>query len=270
MQRPNSQGWLHGVARRACETATLAWAALAIGAAIALPAQASPQLLRIETIRAQPFGYENALGSGGMLYEMGNLIANKAGLPSRNTVVPFARTAVSLREGSADMVLRTSNEELAVTAIQLAPVLTLPAVVLSKANAPYKDLADLEGATVTVPRGFPLDARLSAIKGIKFQLVDSSERAVQMLLAGRVNAIYGSNLGLYGAARRQQVRLREFSKPIMLESQVFWLHVSRKTATPPLLQALKNGVTAAQRDGSLDEIVKHYAALLKDEPDSQP
>lgn len=246
---------LTGISRRA----------LVLALVLACPAFGQTRVLRIETIKSEPFGYESAAGPGGMMYEIGNLIAERAGLPSRTKVVPYARTVVSLREGEADMVLRFSNDELTQVAHQVAPVLSLPTMVVGTSRAHIRTLADLAGANVAVSRSFPMDSHLAAVRGIKFQQVDSNEKAVRMLRAGRVDAIYGSSLGIFGAAQKQGVGSGEFSKPILLEGQHFWLHLSRKTATPELVEALRSGVEAAKRDGSIAKIWRRYSGVLNDD-----
>lgn len=231
----------------------------AVGAATAAHAA---QALRIETIRSAPFGLVGPGGAGGLMYEVGNLIAERAGLHAVNQVVPYARTVVSLREGSADMVIRFSNDELAEVAVQVARVMPMPTVVLSVAGSRVERLQDLAGATVAVARSAPLDPRLEAVPGIRFERVQNNEMLVRMVLAGRVAAAFGSRLGLLGAVHQLQLPADRFAPPLLVGSQDFWLHVSRKTATPALLDALRRGLESAQRDGSIERIRRRYEAQL--------
>jgi ABC-type amino acid transport substrate-binding protein len=226
------------------------------------PIQAAPEPLHIETIQSAPFGHVDANGApSGMMFEIGNLIAERAGLTAQNLVVPYARTVVSLRTGSADMVIRFSNEELLEVAVQVERVLSMPTVVISLAGARVTRLADLAGATVAVARSAPLDPELAAVPGIRFELVQNNEMSVRMVAAGRVKAAFGSRLGLLGAAHHLGLAER-FAPPLALGSQDFWMHVSRKTATPALIEALRRGLASAQRDGSLEQIHRRYEAEL--------
>lgn len=223
-------------------------------------AGAAPDTLRIETIQSAPFGVVDAAGSSGMMYEIGNLIAERAGLKAVNQIVPYARTVVSLRNGSADMVIRFSNEELAEVAVQVARVLPMQTVVLSLAASKVERLAELAGATVSVARSAPLDARLEAVPGIHFDRVQNNEMSVRMLVAGRVRAAFGSRLGLLGAAHRLDVPPDRLAPPLVVGVQDFWLHVSRKSATPELVEALHRAVESVQRDGSIEQIRRRYEA----------
>ena len=130
-------------------------AALTTGLA---PAHAAnePGLLRIETIQSEPFGRVGPQGASGLMVDIGLLIAQRAGLAVEHRVVPYARTVLSLQNGTADMVLRFTNDELKVVALQVAPVLPLPTVVVSRRESPVQRLDELTGLSLAVPRSFPM------------------------------------------------------------------------------------------------------------------
>lgn len=215
-----------------------------------------PFVLRIETIQSEPFGRIGPQGPSGLMYDVGNLIARRAELASRNRVVPYARTVVSLESGESDMVLRFSNADLRAVAHQVAPVLDLPTVLVSRREAPLRRLDDLSGRTLAVPRSFPLPDVLADRTGLSLRSVNNNEHAIQMLMGGRVDAAYGSNLGLFGAARGLGLRMSAFARPLPVEHQTFWLHLSRRSATPALIERLTRAVEALQRDGDIDRLYR--------------
>lgn len=217
----------------------------------AWPVWADPEVLRIETIQSEPFGRLGPQGPGGLMFDIGQLIAQRAGLAAENHVVPYARTVLSLQNGSADMVLRFSNDELRAVAHQVAAVLPLPTVVVSRQDAPVQRLEDLPGLSLAVPRSFPMPEKLTALSGLRLQPVNNNEHAIQMLMTRRVDAAYGSNLGLFGAARGLGVPMQSFARPVVVEQQSFWLHLARRRATPELIERLARAVESLHRDGSI-------------------
>lgn len=229
--------------RTACAATLLAW--------LTASQAGEPAVLRIETIQSESFGRIGPDGPGGLMYELGNLIAQRAGLAFENHVVPYACTVLSMRYGSCDMVLRFSNDELLAVAHQVAPVLALPTVVVSRREAPVLRLEDLSRLSLAVPRSFPLPESLA---GLRLQWVNSNEHAIQMLMGRRVDAAYGSNLGLFGAARGLGLRMQAFAQPIVVERQSFWLHLSRRNATPQLIERLTRAVESLHRDGSISRL----------------
>ncbi|MDR7268738.1 ABC-type amino acid transport substrate-binding protein [Pelomonas saccharophila] len=225
-------------------------------------------VLRIETIQSEPFGRAGPPGPGGLMYDIGNLIAQRAGLAVRNRVVPYARTVLSLQDGVSDVVLRFSNDELKAVAQQVAPVLTLPTVVVSRRDAPLRRLEDLAHLSLAVPRSFPMPEELVSLAGLRVQAVNNNEHSIQMLMGRRVDAAYGSNLGLFGAARGLGLRMEEFARPLLVERQTFWLHLSRRSATPELIDRLTKAVESLQRDGSIARL--YQRALLEFGDDRMP
>lgn len=217
-------------------------------------AAAEPFVLRVQTIQSEPFGRVGPQGAGGLMYEIGQLIAERAGLAVENQVVPYARTVLSLQNGSADMVLRFSNDELRAVAHQVAPVLPLPTVLVSRREAPVQRLDALSHLALAVPRSFPMPESLTGLPGLRVQWVNNNEHAVQMLVGGRVDAAYGSNLGLFGAARGLGLRMQAFARPLVVERQTFWLHLSRRSATPELIERLTKAVESLHRDGSITRL----------------
>lgn len=234
----------------------LCLAGLLAGLPLQRAAAAEPAVLRIQTIQSEPFGRVGPQGAGGLMYEIGQLIAQRAGLAAENHVVPYARTVLSLQNGSADMVLRFSNDELKAVAHQVAPVLALPTVLVSRREVPMPRLEALSQLSLAVPRSFPMPESLTGLAGLRLQWVNNNEHAIQMLMGGRVDAAYGSNLGLFGAARGLGLRMQAFARPLLVERQTFWLHLSRKSATPALIEQLAKAVEALHRDGSINRLYR--------------
>lgn len=252
-------GETSGCRRRTCTVSLLAW--LAGGAAGA----AEPNVLRIETIQSEPFGRVGPQGPSGLMYDIGMLIAQRAGLAAENRVVPYARTVLSLQNGASDMVLRFSNDEIKAVAHQVAPVLALPTVLVSRREAPLLRLADLSRLSLAVPRSFPMPDELLNLTGLRLQWVNNNEHAIQMLMSHRVDAAYGSNLGLFGAARGLGLRMQEFARPVVVERQSFWLHLSRRSATPALIERLAKAVESLHRDGSITRLYQRALAEFGDD-----
>ncbi|WP_293502901.1 ABC transporter substrate-binding protein [Roseateles sp.] len=234
----------------------LAW----LGAATVRAAE--PAALRMETIQSEPFGRMGPQGPGGLMYDIGLLIALRAGLVVENHVVPYARTVLSLHNGTSDLVLRFSNDELKAVAHQVAPVLALPTVVVSRREAPLLRLQELSQRSLAVPRSFPLPESLA---GLHLQSVNSNEHAIQMLMSRRVDAAYGSNLGLFGAARGLGLRMQAFARPLVVERQTFWLHLSRRSATPALIERLAQAVASLHQDGSINRLYRRALAEFGDD-----
>jgi polar amino acid transport system substrate-binding protein len=215
--------------------------------------------LIIRTIAITPFGFLDSAGKPtGIMYEIGNRIAQEAGLSYQNALTPYARTVLDLEYGNADVILRYNNTELPQIAHQVISVLALPSVVVSKNPSRYLSLADLRGKNVGILRGGNFDAAFAADTAIKKYPVNDYEQALKMIMADHLDAVIGSNIGVYYTAQKLGISPRELSPPLVLSTQHFVLHFSKKTANEQLLKDLKAAVERLQAQDAFTPIINKY------------
>ena len=223
----------------------------------ALPVQA--RQLCIATIESLPFGYADADGRPtGIMYEVANRIVEEAGMTAINRIVPYARTVHELERGDCDFVLRYTSETLEQVAVQVAPIVSLPTIVLSAAGNPFRSLAELRGKTVGVMRGGRFDDAFDADPAIKKFDTNNYEQTMRMVMAKRLDAGIGSNVGLYFNAARAGIRPEQLAPPLVLSDKTFYLHFSKKTADDKTLAALSDAVKRLQARGDIRKIIKKY------------
>ncbi|MYN08767.1 substrate-binding periplasmic protein [Pseudoduganella aquatica] len=215
--------------------------------------------MRIVTIESAPFGFYGGDGqASGMMYEIGNLIAQEAGLPHVNRIVPYPRTVAMIASGDADVVLRYTNPELSAAALQVAEVLSLPTIVVGRPALKLTSLSDLRGKFVGVPRSGRFDEAFDERDDItKYPLAGYSQM-LKMLMAGRIDAGIGSSVGIYYNAHILGISKERLGKPLMLGTRKFELHFSKKTATAETVSAIKIAVQRLQSRGAINEIVEKY------------
>ncbi|QTA93959.1 substrate-binding periplasmic protein [Desulfonema magnum] len=110
--------------------------------------------LRIDTIQLPPFGFFTEDGrSTGFLYDMGSRIAEEAGFPYKNRIVPFARMVMELEQGRADFGLFFRSEKNDKIIIPVLHIASFKNVVISLKDTKYKSLESLHGKLVARVRG---------------------------------------------------------------------------------------------------------------------
>lgn len=215
--------------------------------------------LRIVTIESAPFGFVGKDGKPtGMMYEIGNLIATEAGFTYTNQITPYARSAHMVARGDADFVLRYRSTELAEGAIPVAGVLSLPTIVVGKPALKCRSLADLRGKVVGTPRGGRFDDAFDAESEIqKYQVSDYSQM-LKMLMNDRIDAALGSSIGLFYNAYLLGIKKEQFGKPLVLSTQTFELHFSKKTADDETIAALRAAVARLKSRNEVRKVVDRY------------
>lgn len=219
--------------------------------------QARP--LRIETIAVEPLGFVGADGKPtGIMFEIGNRIAEEAGFAYTNTIVPYARTAVNLQSGAADFVMRYGNEQILESSIRVASIVKGTNIIVGPATAHYKTLADLHGKSVGVMRGGSFYDGFDADKAIKKVAVGDYLQMLKMLQAGRFDACLGSTAGIYYTAHKLGIKPDQLSAPWVLNSKDLELFYSKKTADEKTITALKLALEKLKESGEIRKIISKY------------
>lgn len=219
--------------------------------------------LHIVTIDSAPFGIQGVDGKPtGMMYEISNLIATEAGFSYTNEILPYGRTVLSVASGDADFVIRYGSPELTSVAIQVARVLGLPTIVVSKPSFKFRTLSDLRGKTVGVMRSGRFDDDFEADAAILKYRVNDYPQALRMLMADRFEAGIGSSVGLYYNAHVMGIKKEQLGKPLVLSTQYFELHFSKKTANDETIAALKSAVARLEKRGDIKNVVNKYLSTF--------
>ncbi len=222
------------------------------------------QTLKIETINVAPFGFIGKDGKPtGMMFEISNRIAQEADLKYTNEIIPYARTIFDLKIGTADFVLRFSNDELPAIAVPLVSIITMTTIILSKADAPYASLNDLDKKLVGVVRGGKFDEDFDNKTAINKVQVNDYAQMLKLLMRGRIDACIGTNVGLYYNAKQLGINPEMLSLPMQLSSKEFILHFSRKNADIQTMNKLKESVEKLKVKGEIRQIVNKYMGDFK-------
>jgi ABC-type amino acid transport substrate-binding protein len=215
--------------------------------------------LRIETINGPPWGFVGSDGQPtGMMYEIGSRIAQEAGFSYSNTLVPYARTAFDIENGSADFILRFGNEQMARGAIPVATIVTMPVILIGPKGTHYKSLKELHGKTVGVVRSSSYVAQFDSDSAIKKYAVNDYVMMATMLSMHRLDGGVGASAGLYYGAYMAGVPREQLGEPLVLGHNDFVLFFSRKTANPETIKALKAAVDKLTASGEIHKIVNKY------------
>ncbi|WP_219114289.1 ABC transporter substrate-binding protein [Janthinobacterium sp. UMAB-56] len=233
--------------------------AIVVVTVLAQPCQAINETLKIETIHGPPWGFiANDGRPTGMMYEIGNRIAEVAGLSYTNSLVPYPRTAADIENGSADMTIRFGNEQMTRGAVAVGIVLSMPIILVGPAGKNYSKLSELHGKTVGVVRTSNYVAQFDTDNLIQKYPVNDYLTMAKMLAMRRLDAGIGSSVGLFYGASMAGVKAEEIGVPLVLGSNDFIVFLSRKTARPETILALKEAIRKLSANGEMKQIMGKY------------
>lgn len=228
--------------------------------AIALPAIS--ETLKIVTIDGAPWGFVGVDGKPtGIMYEIGNRIAAKAGFDYTNTLVPYPRTAVEIERGSADFILRFGNDQMRRDAVAVASIVAMPIILIGPARTRFDSLHKLHGKTVGVIRTSKYVEQFDSDTAIQKYAVKDYMTMARMLAMRRLDAGVGSSVGLFYGAYTAGVKPEELGIPIVLGDNEFILFYSKKAAKPETIKVLKEAVGKLIASGEIAQIIDRYTKV---------
>lgn len=227
---------------------------------LALPGHALGEPLKIATILGPPWGFMGSDGHPtGMMYEIGNRIAEVAGLRYTNSLVPYPRTAADIENGSADMTIRFGNDQMTRGAVPAGVVVSMPVILVGPSGKNYSKLSELRGKTVGVVRTSKYVEQFDTDNAIQKYPVNDYVTMAKMLAMRRLDAGVGSSMGLFYGAYMAGVKPDDIGVPLVLGSNDFILFVSKKTAKPETTRALKEALDKLSASGEIKQIMSKYS-----------
>lgn len=231
-------------------------------AALALLAAAvchSATPLRIATIDGPPWGFVGADGKPtGMMFDIGNRIAQEAGLAYTNQLIPYARIAPDMARAKTDLVLRFSSEEMVAVATPLVSVVTMPVIAIGPAGRQFKTLEDLRGLTVGVVRKSRYTDAFDNDPLIRKYEADNYLQIVRMLKIKRLDAGVGASAGLLYSAHMAGLQPSELGLPLVIGSNDFVLHIAKNSLSAETANALSLAVKRLNQRGEIKKIIDSY------------
>lgn len=225
---------------------------------VMLSGQALAETLNIVTLDLPPYGYVEKGVRMGLNYDLGNELARAAGLEPENRIVPLARGIEDISSGRADIIIMFPNPEINSYGVNLGEVLPMETVIVGRAGTVLRTLRDVRGKTLATVRGAKYDDRVSKKSGIILYPTDSYEQSLKMLLAGRVDAVIGPNLGLYSTARKMNVPKQALCEPLVLSVAQGCVFVSKLTPAATV-EKLKKAIDLIKKEKINEKLLTKYA-----------
>lgn len=215
--------------------------------------------LKVAVIDAPPFGMKGPDGRpAGAAVDMAVELGKRADVEIQAVLMPRIRIQEAMAEGQVDLAGMVASPAADAIGYRLAPTQPLSTIVLSRPGAPVGDLTALEGKTIALLRSANYDARITQNPAIHKQEVSSYANGINMLMAERVDALIGPDMGLYFEASQMGLSRASFAPPLIVSTLDVWLYLSRKSAGMDSLAQLKSAAESLVTDGFVETSMKAY------------
>jgi len=219
------------------------------------PYQANLSML---TMDQSPYGYKNSEGKDtGILFEIMNAIMKTSGMGNENKLIPSKRLIIMLSgKPTCSLIADTPGTETVLDFI--VPIgYSLEAGVLPRSDRGITDYKSLHGKTVAVPLGVQFDKVFHNDTSITKVSPPKYINAMQMLKAGRVDAVAGALANLQIIAQNIGMLNKDLAPPIVLLKGEVYL-VCSKGVIASTRKKLKETVMQLKATGKIKAILHRY------------
>jgi polar amino acid transport system substrate-binding protein len=210
--------------------------------------------LEIHTIGFPPYGIQGPEGYSGIYFDLGNALAQRAGLASHNYITPYARIKHDLKSGAADMTIMFKYPDLDEHVHYVAPLPTLRMIVIGLKGANLNSLEDLKGKKLAYLRGASFSAAIDADPSILIYRTINFKQGVKMLASQRVDAIIGPIDPILSAFAESGLPQDLLGEALVLSERTPWIQISKKSRFLNAIPALRQAYQEIVDEGLFEDL----------------
>ena len=214
--------------------------------------------LHMVTVEIPPVGYIENGQTVGAFYDISDELGKRIGMEYTRKIKPYSRVIHELKNGTSDLSFIVLNTSLDGYVVHLAPIIKTQVIVLRGSADTLNTLSDLNGKRIGILRkGTYIKNVFDGSKITTFS-VKNYQQGIKLLKAGRLDALAGLDIGIYFAIKQLNYKKNDFSTPFIIRTLPVTMQITKKMATPELINKLNVSVTSMQKDGTIARILKKY------------
>lgn len=238
--------------RRVCRTGLASLGALLL----ALPA-AGETRLRVMVNEVAPYSWREGGELVGLHPSLLRALASETGLPFEFSAGLYARASRALSDGVADLAVTLATPDQDAQGQRVAVLHPVRFLVISRAEAPLHEVAQLRGKLLGIARNAYYNAQINDDEAIrKFTIVDPNQ-GLRMLALGRLDAVISSDYLLLYALRQPGIDRSVFAPPFVVGASGYALY-ARRDLPQAQVRRLRAGWAALLRRGVPASILQEY------------
>jgi len=228
--------------------------------ALTLAGQSVADPVRFSTIDYAPYALTgDALGRDGLIVDIVSVTAEQARLEHINSVLPISRVIKDLASGVADcgVFLQTGPSKAAYE--QVAKIYDrFDTVIVARAGLTLTSVDDLKGSRLAIPRGSFEGSSILEDPEIKIVLTNDVAQSVALLVAGRVDAVSGTELSILYELSLLETGRDVLGEVFTYERQEMWLQCAKDQLPEIEVEGLRQAANALREGGAYADIMRAY------------
>ncbi len=203
--------------------------------------------------------HDDPEGRLGLFVDITTAIAEQADVPINNSVLPIARVVKNLERGLTDCVVALKTPWSIENLDQVSEIHDrMESVIATRPELKITNISDLRGRRLAIPRGSFRSSPVANEPGIERVLTNGYQQSINMLMAGRVDAIAGTAANIYHIFATENVTRRDIGVVLTVESNSLWLQCAKGKVSDELLAKMDQAATALREEGTIEALLQRY------------
>jgi polar amino acid transport system substrate-binding protein len=220
------------------------------------------QLLQIRTIAVSPYGIEAPEGDSGIYFDLANTLVQQLTADTHflldHKIYPYVRIIHELKTGQTDLSIMFKYKELEDYVTYIHPLPTLTNIVIGLSGTEFKNIAELEGKTLAYLRGAKFSDAIDNNPLILKITTKDFRQGIDLLKAGRVDAIIGPSEPIIAAAQKFDDSEQFFGLPLAVSERTPWVQISNKSPLMAIIPQIKQHIKYIIEKGELETLREFY------------
>lgn len=213
--------------------------------------------IEIRTIGVSPYGIDNNGELSGVYYDLANLLFTKED-NINHSIYPYARIIYELKTGYTDLTIMFKYKELEDFVTYITPLPSLQNVVVGVRGNNISSIEAIEGSSIAYLRGANFSNEIENNSTITLYRTKNFKKSIEMLIAGRVEAVIGPFEALLMAAKSLGKNKGFFGEPLVVSQRTPWLQVSNKSKHKFNIIKLEKKLKENIKNKTLEHLKKSY------------
>lgn len=227
-----------------------------LAALLCTPASAQDSL-KVMLNDVAPYSWREGPKLRGMHPSIMRALSEESGIPFEYSSGLYARVSKALVDRVADVVVTLAGPDQEAQGLFIGTAHPVRYLVISRADAPIREVAQLKGKTLGVARGAYYSAAINDDDEIrKYGIIDPFQ-GLRMLAVSRLDAVVSSDYLLTRAVQEVRRDGVEFATPFQVGVGAYTVYV-RRDLPEPLVRRLRAALAQLQRSGRIGAILKDY------------
>lgn len=222
--------------------------------------------LRVALLHSEPWAYyspdgpekaDSALAATGIMVEITRALSKESGLEFKHALTPYARIWRDIKAGDCDLTygIRTSERDPYVR--YAGHLFTFDTIVVGRPGVKLKSIEDMNELRVGVLGDVRLNLRFNQDSRINWIELRDYETMVDMLLAGRLDAVAGNSVSLVYLLQKRKQAVLQWPQ-LALEKMEVWAQFSQRSVRVSEADRISEAIDRLRRKGYFDSLLARY------------